>query len=94
MPHRKIESKEVKLKRGTYNESSLVDKVCSEAQRKSYHHKERFASGKHQSMFLDTLTRYCDYEYDPETKILRQNILVKQQIFMCRILIVFHVIVV
>lgn len=45
---RKIESKEVKLKRGTYNESSLVDKVCSEAQRRSYHHKEKFASGKHQ----------------------------------------------
>ena len=65
---RKIESKEVKLKRGTYNESSLVDKVCSEAQRRSYHHKEKFASGKHQSMFLDTLARYCDYEYDPETK--------------------------
>jgi len=56
------------LKRGTYNESSLVDKVCSEAQRRSYHHKEKFASGKHQSMFLDTLARYCDYEYDPETK--------------------------
>lgn len=68
---RKIESKEVRLKRGTYNESSLVDKVCSEAQRRSYHHKEKFASGKHQSMFLDTLARYCDYEYDSATKKYR-----------------------
>lgn len=46
----------------------MVDKVCSEAQRRSYHNKEKFASGKHQSMFLDTLARYCDYEYDTETK--------------------------
>lgn len=64
----RIGEREVRLKRGTYNESVLVDKVCSEAQRKSYHRKEKFASGKYQSMFLDTLTRYCDYEYDPETK--------------------------
>lgn len=46
----------------------LVDKVCSEAQRRSYHRKEKFASGKYQSMFLDTLARYCDYEYDMSTK--------------------------
>lgn len=46
----------------------LVDKVCSDAQRRSYHRKEKFASGKHQSMFLDTLARYCDYEYDIATK--------------------------
>lgn len=64
----KIQNKQVRLKRGTFNESTLVDKVCSDAQRKSYHRKERFASGKHQSMFLDTLARYCDYEYDPSTK--------------------------
>lgn len=46
----------------------LVDKVCSEAQRRSYHRKEKFASGKYQNMFLDTLARYCDYEYDVVTK--------------------------
>lgn len=46
----------------------LVDKICSEAQRRSYHRKEKFASGKYQSMFLDTLARYCDYEYDITTK--------------------------
>lgn len=63
---RKIESREVKLKRGMYNESSLVDKVCSEAQRRSYHHKEKFASGKHQSMFLDvTLPQaFSDAQYE------------------------------
>ena len=36
--------------------------------KKSYHRKEKFASGKHQSMFLDTLARYCDYEFDAEKK--------------------------
>ena len=46
----------------------MVDKVCSEAQRRSYHNKEQFASGKHKSMFLDSLARYCDYEYDPQNK--------------------------
>ena len=60
--------REVKLKRGTYNENILVDKVCSEAQQRSYHRKEKFASGKYQSMFLDTLSRYCDYEYNAQTK--------------------------
>lgn len=58
----------VKLKRGSYNEITLVDKVCSDAQRQSYHKKNRFISGKYRSMFLDTLARYCDYEYDIETK--------------------------
>lgn len=64
----RIKEKEVRLKRGTYNENVLVDKVCSEAQQRSYHKKNKFASGKHKSMFLDTLARYCDYEYDPVTK--------------------------
>lgn len=59
-----MSDKPVKLKKGSYNEITLVDKVCSDAQRRSYHKKERFASGKHHSMFLDTLARYCDYEYD------------------------------
>lgn len=45
-----------------------MDKICSDAQRRSYHKKEKFASGKHQSMFLDALARYCDYEYDPAHK--------------------------
>lgn len=63
-----IKEKEVRLKRGSYNESVLVDKICSDAQQRSYHKKEKFASGKYQSMFLDTLARYCDYEYDIESK--------------------------
>lgn len=58
----------MRLKKGSYNESTLVDKVCSEAQRRSYHKKEKFVSGKYQSMFLDSLARYCDYEYDTENK--------------------------
>lgn len=56
------------MKKGTFNEVTLVDKICSDAQRRSYHKKEKFVSGKYQSMFLDTLARYCDYEYDPTTK--------------------------
>lgn len=57
----------VQLKKGAYNESTLVDKVCTEAQRNSYHKKDRFASGKHRNMFLDALARYCDYKYDVES---------------------------
>lgn len=63
-----IIDKLVRLKKGSYNESTLVDKVCSEAQQRSYHKKEKFASGKHRSMFLDSLARYCDYEYDAENE--------------------------
>lgn len=58
----------VRLKKGEYNEVTLVDKICTDAQKKSYHRKEKFASGKHRSMFLDTLARYCDYEFDAEKK--------------------------
>lgn len=65
---RRINEQFVKLKRGVYQESTLVDKICSDAQRCSYHSKEKFASGKHKSMFLDTLARYCDYEYDAQNK--------------------------
>lgn len=63
-----INEKIAKLKKGSYNEATLVDKICSDAQQRSYHKKERFASGKHQSMFLDTLARYCDYKYDIASK--------------------------
>lgn len=59
---------QVRIKKGAYNEATLVDKVCSEAQRRSYHKKEKFASGKYQSMFLDSLARYCDFEYDVVNK--------------------------
>lgn len=58
----------VRLKRGEYNETTLVDKICTDTQKRSYHRKDKFASGKHQSMFLDTLARYCEYEYDAEKK--------------------------
>ena len=62
----KISESMVRLKRGEYNEVTLVDKICTDAQKRSYHRKEKFASGKHRSMFLDTLSRYCDYEFDAE----------------------------
>ena len=45
-----------------------MKKLCTAAQIESYVKKNKFASGKHQSMFLDTLSRYCEYEYDNETK--------------------------
>ena len=45
-----------------------MKKLCTAAQIESYAKKNKFVSGKHQSMFLDTLSRYCEYEYDNETK--------------------------
>lgn len=59
---------EIKLSRIVYNESSLVDKICTEAQRKTYHKKERFTGGSTQKAFWDKLSCYCDYDYDPQTK--------------------------
>ena len=61
----------VKLKCIEYNEGVLVDKVCSDAQKRAYHKKEKFVNSTYRSMFLDSLSKYCDYEYDPETKKYR-----------------------
>lgn len=58
----------MELHKRTYSEKSLVDKLCTDAQKASYEKKGKFASGKHKSMFLDKLSTYCEYEYDKETK--------------------------
>ena len=58
----------IKLRKGKYTEKTLVNKLCTSAQIESYAKKDKFASGKHQSMFLDTLSRYCEYEYNGENK--------------------------
>ena len=60
--------KSIDLKRCQYSECTLVDKICSAAQQKSYHKKEKFASSKQREMFLDRLSCYCEFEYEPETK--------------------------
>lgn len=59
------------VKKGIYTEKTLVKKVCTEAQIASYNKKDKFVSGKYQSMFLDALSRYCEYEYDKDTKKYR-----------------------
>ena len=58
----------VQLRCIEYNESVLVDKICTEAQRRTYHKKERFTGGSTQRAFWDKLSCYCDYEYNPQTK--------------------------
>ena len=51
-----------------YDESILVDKICTIAQKRSYHKKEKFANSKQRSMFIDRLSQYCEFEYDPGAK--------------------------
>lgn len=51
-----------------YDESILVDKVCTAAQKRSYHRKEKFANAKQRSMFVEKLSQYCEFEYNPDTK--------------------------
>jgi hypothetical protein len=66
-----MEQTGAKLKCIEYNESVLVDKVCTDAQRKAYRKKNKFVNSTYRKMFLDTLSRYCDYEYDAESKKYR-----------------------
>lgn len=60
--------KKINLKPGRYNEVTLVDKVCTDAEKKSYHMKEKFASAKYRQSFIDRLDCYCKYEYDQDAK--------------------------
>ncbi len=59
---------DIDLKKGSYLESTLVDKICSERQKLSYHKNNKFAGGKNRSEFLKVLSRYCEFEYDPDKK--------------------------
>lgn len=63
----------VKLKRNWYKESTLVDKVCTNAQKRAYHKKEKFVNSKHKELFLAALSRYCTYEFDADTQKYKIN---------------------
>lgn len=54
--------KSINLKAGQYSESTLIDLVCTEAQKRSYHKKEKFANKKQYEMFLERLSRHCRFE--------------------------------
>lgn len=56
------------LKKQTYDEYELVQKLCTEAQIKSYEKKYKFSGGKQRSVFLDKLSSYCEYEHDRNNK--------------------------
>lgn len=60
--------KNIVLNAGQYSEKTLVDKICTAAQKRSYHKKEKFPNTKQREMFLDRLSCYCEFEYDPNTK--------------------------
>ena len=60
--------KSINLNRGQYSEITLVDKICTAAQKRSYYKKEKFPNSKQREMFLERLSCYCDFEYDPNTK--------------------------
>ncbi len=55
-------------------EQTLVDKICTPAQKSEYSKRGKFPNTQKQNMFLNRLSRYCDYEYDAESrkyKVLR-----------------------
>lgn len=54
--------KKIDLKLRHYKEGTLVDLVCTEAQKRSYHRKEKFANKKQYEMFLERLSRHCRFE--------------------------------
>lgn len=60
--------KNIALNAGQYSEKTLVDKICTAAQKRSYHAKEKFPNSKQREMFFDRLSCYCEFEYDPNTK--------------------------
>ena len=60
--------KRIDLETVLYDESTLVDKVCTAAQKKTYHKKEKFANNKQRSMFVERLSQYCEFAYDSDAK--------------------------
>lgn len=59
---------EKRITPGQYKESTLVDRICTDAQKRSYHQKEKFPNNRQRNMFLDRLSCYCTYEVDDSTK--------------------------
>jgi len=47
---------------------SLVEKLCTDKQKKSYQEAGRLTSGTNKKSFFNTLSQYCEFEYDAETK--------------------------
>lgn len=67
--------KSINLKAGRYTEIKLVDMVCTDAQKRSYYRKNKFANSKQREMFLDRLSCYCTFEVDEATnKYLIKNV--------------------
>ena len=60
--------KSINLKAGRYTEIKLVDMVCTEAQKRSYYRKNKFANNKQREMFLERLSCYCTFEIDESNK--------------------------
>ena len=58
----------VKLQKREYTEQALVDKICTDAQKKSYAEKNRFRGGKQRADFRKKLSAYCEYEFDESTR--------------------------
>jgi hypothetical protein len=50
------------LKPGKYGESTLVDMLCTEAQKRDYHKRERFTGTRQRTAFHNTLSKYCEFE--------------------------------
>ena len=54
----------MQLQKRIYKESELVDKICSKAQKRAYQEHRYFSSGKSRTMFLNELSKYCEFEYN------------------------------
>lgn len=58
----------IDLKAGWYTEAKLVDRICTEAQKRSYQRNNKFASSKQREMFLERLSSYCIFRIDEKTE--------------------------
>lgn len=53
----------INLKPGLYLEKTLVNLICTPAQKKEYYKRGRFPNSQKQNMFWNRLSRYCEFEY-------------------------------
>lgn len=63
-----VDTISLNVKPGHYKESTLVDRICTDAQKRSYQKNNRFSSNKQRDMFLERLSRYCTFEINESTR--------------------------
>lgn len=58
----------INLQARVYLEKSLVELICTAAQKREYNKRGKFPNSQKQKLFFSRLSRYCEYEHDPESR--------------------------